>query len=89
MPGGARNIRRKTRPKRWILFRCSSAAGEHTERNLILDLALALAEDRRSDIVRKTRNGLESAACSGRKGDRPRVVDADKRRAQGGQSRLV
>ena len=57
------------------------AAGEHTERSLILDLALALAEDRRRDIVRKTRNGLESAARAGRKGGRPRVVDADKRRA--------
>lgn len=34
------------------------AAGEHTERSLILDLALALAEDRRRDIVRKTRDGL-------------------------------
>src|SRR5699024_6229081 len=55
------------------------AAGEHTERSLILDLALALAEDRRRDIVRKTRNGLESAARAGRKGGRPRVVDADKR----------
>ncbi|MEU4674689.1 recombinase family protein [Amycolatopsis sp. NPDC023774] len=29
------------------------AAGEHTERNLLLDMALALAEDRRRDIVRK------------------------------------
>ncbi|WP_433227924.1 recombinase family protein [Actinomadura formosensis] len=29
------------------------AAGEHTERSLILDLALALADDRRRDIVRK------------------------------------
>jgi len=57
------------------------AAGEHTERSLILDLALALAEDRRRDIVRKTRNGLESAARQGRTGGRPRVVDADKRRA--------
>jgi DNA invertase Pin-like site-specific DNA recombinase len=57
------------------------AAGEHIERSLILDLALALAEDRRRDIVRKTRNGLESAARHGRKGGRPRVVDADKRRA--------
>ncbi|RFA11690.1 resolvase, partial [Subtercola boreus] len=37
------------------------AAGEHTERSLILDLALALAEDRRRDIVRKTRNGLDAA----------------------------
>ncbi|GGP09554.1 hypothetical protein LDL08_15335 [Nonomuraea glycinis] len=36
------------------------AAGEHTERSLILDLALALSEDRRRDIVRKTKNGLEA-----------------------------
>ena len=57
------------------------AAGEHAERNLILDLALALAEDRRRDIVRKTRNGLASAARQGRVGGRPRVVDEDKRRA--------
>ncbi|MFD3431281.1 recombinase family protein [Nocardia fluminea] len=57
------------------------AAGEHTERNLILDMALALAEDRRRDISRKTRNGLESAARRGHKGGRPRVVDDDKRRA--------
>ncbi|MBB5801242.1 hypothetical protein F4560_001010 [Saccharothrix ecbatanensis] len=39
------------------------AAGEHVERNLILDLALA--EDRRRDIVRKTRNGLDSARACG------------------------
>jgi DNA invertase Pin-like site-specific DNA recombinase len=51
------------------------AAGEHTERSLILDLALALAEDRRRDIARKTRNGLESAARHGRTGGRPRVVN--------------
>ncbi|MFC4127886.1 recombinase family protein [Nocardia rhizosphaerae] len=57
------------------------AAGEHTERNLILDLALALAEDRRRDISRKTRNGLAAAARRGNKGGRPRVVDDDKRRA--------
>lgn len=57
------------------------AAGEHLERSLILDLALALAEDRRRDISRKTRNGLESAARRGHKGGRPRVVDDDKRRA--------
>ncbi len=37
------------------------AAGEHTGRSLILDLALALSEDRRRDIVRKTKNGLEAA----------------------------
>lgn len=55
------------------------AAGEHTERSLILDLALALAEDRRRDIVRKTKNGLAAAARRGRKGGRPRVVDEDKR----------
>ncbi|WP_216915247.1 recombinase family protein [Nocardia noduli] len=57
------------------------AAGEHTERSLILDLALALAEDRRRDIVRKTRDGLDAAARRGRKGGRPTVVDDDKRRA--------
>jgi len=56
------------------------AAGEHTERSLILDLALALAEDRRRDIVRKTRDGLAAARDRGRTGGRPRVVDADKRR---------
>jgi DNA invertase Pin-like site-specific DNA recombinase len=49
------------------------AAGEHTERSLILDLALALSEDRRRDIVRKTKDGLEAAR-------RP-VVDDDKRAA--------
>ncbi|MFD7161685.1 recombinase family protein [Kribbella sp. NPDC059898] len=57
------------------------AAGEHTERSLILDLALALAEDRRRDIVRKTRSGLEAARKQGRVGGRPTVVDDDKRRA--------
>ncbi len=56
------------------------AAGDHTERNLILDIALALAEDRRRDIIRKTRNGLDAARARGRTGGRPRVVDADKRR---------
>jgi len=57
------------------------AAGEHVERSLILDLALALAEDRRRDIVRKTKNGLDSARARGRVGGRPTVVDDDKRRA--------
>lgn len=57
------------------------AAGEHLERSLILDLALALAEDRRRDIVRKTKNGLDSARARGRVGGRPTVVDVDKRRA--------
>ena len=56
------------------------AAGEHVERSLLLDLALALAEDRRRDIARKTRSGLEAARGRGRVGGRPRVVDADKRR---------
>lgn len=56
------------------------AAGEHRERSLILDLALALAKDRRRDISRKTRNGLAAAAKRGRKGGRPSVVDEDKRR---------
>ena len=46
------------------------AAGEHTERSLILDLTLALAEDRRRDIVRKTRDGIEAARRQGRAGGR-------------------
>lgn len=54
------------------------AAGEHTERSLILDLALALAEDRRRDIVRKTKNGQEATRKRGKDGGRPRVID-DKR----------
>ncbi|MFT3663243.1 MAG: recombinase family protein [Gordonia sp. (in: high G+C Gram-positive bacteria)] len=57
------------------------AAGEHTERSLILDLALALAEDRRRDISRKTKSGLEAARRRGRVGGRPSVVDDDKRAA--------
>lgn len=57
------------------------AAGEHTERSLVLDLALALAEDRRRDIVRKTRNGLDTARKRGNVGGRPTVVDDDKRAA--------
>ncbi|MGW4843212.1 recombinase family protein [Nocardia brasiliensis] len=57
------------------------AAGEHTERNLVLDFALALAEDRRRDTARKTRDGLDAARRQGRTGGRPRVVDDDKRRA--------
>ncbi|MCK1817385.1 recombinase family protein [Streptomyces sp. XM4011] len=57
------------------------AAGEHTERSLILDLALALAEDRRRDIVRSTKNGLEAARKRGRVGGRPTVIDNDKRAA--------
>lgn len=44
------------------------AAGEHTERSLILDIALALAEDRRRDIVRKTKDGLAAARKRGRVG---------------------
>jgi DNA invertase Pin-like site-specific DNA recombinase len=57
------------------------AAGEHIERSLILDIALALAEDRRRDIVRKTRNGLDAARRQGRVGGRRPVVDDDKRAA--------
>jgi len=57
------------------------AAGEHTERSFVLDMALALAEDRRRDIVRKTRNGLEAARKRGNVGGRRPVVDDDKRAA--------
>ena len=55
------------------------AAGEHTERSFVLDMALALAEDRRRDIVRKTKSGLDAARARGKVGGRPRVVDDDKR----------
>lgn len=55
------------------------AAGEHIERSFVLDLALALAEDRRRDISRKTKDGLEAARKRGRVGGRPRVIDDDKR----------
>jgi DNA invertase Pin-like site-specific DNA recombinase len=48
---------------------------------LILDLALALAEDRRRDITRKTKDGLEAARKRGRAGGRRPVVDDDKRAA--------
>ncbi|MFH9579156.1 recombinase family protein [Streptomyces globisporus] len=50
------------------------AAGEHTERSLILDIALALAEDRRRDIVRKTKDGLAAARKRGRVGGRRPVM---------------
>lgn len=53
------------------------ASGEHTERTFILDLALALAEDRRRDIVKKTKNGLEAARRQGKVGGRrPVMTDA-------------
>lgn len=57
------------------------AAGEHAERSFVLDMALALAEDRRRDIARKTRNGLDAGRRRGRIGGRPRLVDGDKRAA--------
>ncbi|MEU8272224.1 recombinase family protein [Sphaerisporangium sp. NPDC049002] len=57
------------------------AAGEHTERSFLLDLALALAEDRHRDIVKKTLNGLEAARKQGKAGGRRPVVDDDKRAA--------
>ena len=57
------------------------AAGEHTQRSFILDIALALSEDRRRDISAKTKNGLEAARRNGRVGGRRPVVDDDKRAA--------
>lgn len=54
------------------------AAGEHTERSFLLDLALALAEDRRRDISRKTRDGLTAAARRGRIGGRPTKMTPDR-----------
>lgn len=55
------------------------AAGEHTERSFVLDVALALAEDRRRDISRKTKDGLDAARRRGKVGGRPPVLDDDKR----------
>lgn len=57
------------------------AVGEHTERSFVLDMALAIAEDRRRDIARKTRSGLEAARKRGKVGGRPSVIDDDKRAA--------
>ncbi|WP_182142108.1 recombinase family protein [Schaalia sp. JY-X169] len=55
------------------------AAGEHTERSFVLDMALALAEDRRRDISRKTKDGLEAAKRRGKVGGRPPVLTEDMR----------
>lgn len=49
-------------------------AGEHTEMNLLLELALVLASERRRDIVKKTKNGLEAARKRGRIGGRRPVM---------------
>lgn len=56
------------------------AKGDHAKGSIILTLALAIAQERREDIVRKTKNGLEAARKRGKVGGRPSVVDADKRR---------
>lgn len=53
------------------------AAGEHVERSFVLDLAFAIAEDRRRDIVRKTKDGLEAARKRGRKGGRRKVMSEE------------
>lgn len=55
------------------------AAGEHNERTFVLDMALALAEDRRRDISRKTKDGLTAARRRGKTGGRPPVLNDDKR----------
>lgn len=49
-------------------------AGEHSEMNLLLELALVLASERRRDIVKKTKNGLEAARARGRVGGRRPVM---------------
>lgn len=49
-------------------------AGEHTEMNLLLELALVLASERRRDIVKKTKNGLDAARARGRVGGRRPVM---------------
>lgn len=55
------------------------AAGEHTQRSFVLDMALALAECRRRNIVCKTTNGLEAARKYGKVVGRSRVIHDDKR----------
>lgn len=57
------------------------AAGEHRQRSFLIDISFAMAEERRREISRKTKNGLESAKRSGVKLGRKPVVDDDKRRA--------
>lgn len=49
-------------------------AGEHQEMNLLLELALVLASERRRDIVKKTKNGLDAARSRGRIGGRRAVM---------------
>jgi DNA invertase Pin-like site-specific DNA recombinase len=49
-------------------------AGEHKEMNLLLELALVLASERRRDIVRKTNDGLAAARARGRVGGRRPVM---------------
>lgn len=49
-------------------------AGEHKESNLLLELALVLATERRRDIVKKTKNGLDAARARGRVGGRRPVM---------------
>lgn len=49
-------------------------AGEHTEMNLLLELSLVLASERRRDIVKKTKDGLAAARTRGRVGGRRPVM---------------
>ncbi|WP_053692190.1 recombinase family protein [Streptomyces sp. WM6372] len=49
-------------------------AGEHKEMNLLLELALVLASERRRDIVKKTKDGLVAARARGRVGGRRPVM---------------
>ena len=42
-------------------------------------MLVKLAEDRRRDISRKTKDGLEAARRRGKVGGRPKVLDDDKR----------
>lgn len=49
-------------------------AGEHKEMNLLLELSLVLASERRRDIVKKTKDGLAAARARGRVGGRRPVM---------------
>jgi DNA invertase Pin-like site-specific DNA recombinase len=54
------------------------AAGDHTERSLILDAGREIAEDRRRILSWRIKDGLREARSRGVVGGRPRVIDDEK-----------
>lgn len=70
-------------------------AGVHTERTLVIDIALAIAEDHRREIARSTKQGLDAAIARGVKLGRqtvmtePMVVQAAALQAKGYSLRQI